>query len=300
MTDATEEGKGKLPAFQFYPKDWREDLALQSCSLAAQGLWINALCIAHQAQPYGHLMINGRPMNAAQIARAVGVGERECRKLLAELEAAGVFSQSADGAIFSRRMVRDQVVREKRAAGGAAGAEHGVKGASHGHKGGRPRNVGGRNDPPSSNACDQARGDQKPPFNPPPSSSSSSSSSSATSVERNAPPLRSLTAKGELSLKFKAAGIFPEPGYADFVALVEAGVTWEEFEPHVARGLTAEKPFRYIVGAVAGERRRAASRGPMPPAPASRANRQQALEDANRAVGERWAQQQETTDHAPQ
>ena len=29
----------KRPAFQFYPSDWRKDMALQSCSVAARGLW---------------------------------------------------------------------------------------------------------------------------------------------------------------------------------------------------------------------------------------------------------------------
>lgn len=152
----------KRPAFQFYPADWRKDAALQSCSMAAQGLWVNVMCIAHECEPYGHLVVNGRPMTAAQIARLVGLGERECAKLLAELEAAGVTSKSAEGAIFSRRMVRDEEIRNKRAAGGEAGAEHGFKGAEHGRKGGRPR-IG--------------RGVIDPPKEPPPSSSSSSSSS---------------------------------------------------------------------------------------------------------------------------
>ena len=152
--------KMKRPAFQFYPSDWRKDMALQSCSVAARGLWIDMLCIAHECDPYGHLTVNGRPMDAAQIARHAGISERECKKLIEELDFSGVTSRTENGAIFSRRMVRDEDIRQRRAIGGQAGAEHGVKGAEHGVKGGRPR-IG--------------RGVKKPPLEPPPSSSSSSS-----------------------------------------------------------------------------------------------------------------------------
>ncbi len=154
----------KRPAFQFYPADWRKDAALQSCSLAAQGLWVNIMCIAHECEPYGHLVINGKPMTAAQIARLVGISAKECEQLIAEIIDAGVASRNDDGAIYSRRMVRDEEIRNKRAEGGKAGSEYGHLGAEHGAKGGRPAN---------------GRGVSKPPLEPPPSSSSSSSSSTS-------------------------------------------------------------------------------------------------------------------------
>lgn len=156
----------KRPAFQFYPADWRKDMALQSCSVSARGLWMDCLCIAHECEPYGHLTVNCKPMTPAQIGRHTGLTERECSKLLEELEAAGVLSKTEEGAIFSRRMVRDEAVRNARAEGGKAGSEHGFKGAKHGAKGGRPSNARGVSYPPS-----------EPPLEPSPSSSSSSSSS---------------------------------------------------------------------------------------------------------------------------
>ncbi len=62
----------KRPSFQFYPSDWRKDPALSACSIGARGLWIELLCIAHESDLYGHLSINDKPMNTAQIARMVG------------------------------------------------------------------------------------------------------------------------------------------------------------------------------------------------------------------------------------
>lgn len=72
-----------------------------------------------------------------------------------ELEAACVCSRDAEGRLFSRRMVKDEGVREARAAGGAAGAEHGIKGASHGSKGLSTQNKDG------------LKGDEKTPLKPP-------------------------------------------------------------------------------------------------------------------------------------
>ena len=92
---------------KFWPQDWRSDPALRSCSVAARGLWFELLCIATEGQPYGHVTIAGRCPSVAQIARNVAIEIAEAETLLAELELAGVFSRTADGVIYSRRLVRD-------------------------------------------------------------------------------------------------------------------------------------------------------------------------------------------------
>lgn len=244
----------KRPAFQFYPADWRKDAALQSCSVAAQGLWINILCIAHECDPYGHLTVNGRPMTAAQIGRLVGLSPKECNALLAELQDAGVSSVAEDGAIFSRRMVRDEDVRNRRANGGKEGAEHGAKGAEHGAKGGRPKkDQGGKENPPSESG---ERGDTKPPLEPPPSSSSSSS----TSVLPNGS-----TRAGEACKAIKSAGITAvNPSHPGLLALIAAGATPEEFRDVAAEGAPKGKGFPWVLATVEGRRRDAAARGKVP------------------------------------
>lgn len=173
MTDPviTAEPK-KRPAFQFYPADWRKDVELRSCSVAARGLWMDLLCIAHECEPYGHLTVNGRAMTAQQIAGQVGVALGQCKTLLAELIANGVARQNLDGTIFSKRMVNDERVRNARAEGGKEGAEHGAKGGEHGIKGGRPKAIKGANKTPLDDDLE-----------PPPSSSLSSSSSASPDSE---------------------------------------------------------------------------------------------------------------------
>lgn len=168
MTDAAE--KTKRPAFQFYPADWRKDVELQSCSMAAQGLWINAMCVAHECEPYGHLVVNGKPMTHAQLGRQVGLSQKECETLVSELLDAGVCKKTDEGVLYSKRMVQDEATRNARANGGKEGAAHGAKGGSHGNKGGRPAKPKGGFETPLTPPLE---GFEKPP----PSSSSSSSPS---------------------------------------------------------------------------------------------------------------------------
>lgn len=108
---------------KFWTADWLTDGALRMVGLAAKGLWIDLLCFMQRdGEPYGHLRLNGRPLGAQQIARMVGSTPEEVARLIAELEAAGAFDRDSDGAIFSRRMVRDEALSRARAEAGAHGA----------------------------------------------------------------------------------------------------------------------------------------------------------------------------------
>jgi hypothetical protein len=98
---------------KFWWCDWQNDAALRMCSLAAQGLWMRVLCIMHEAEPIGHLTINGRPPTDRQLAALVGAPEKDVTQLRRELEEAGVSSVTSDGVTFSRRMVRDAAQSEE-------------------------------------------------------------------------------------------------------------------------------------------------------------------------------------------
>jgi len=100
------------PWLKFYPTDWRADPRLRMCSLAARGLWIELIGYMHEAEPYGHLLINDAAPSLEDIAALVGRPLAEVRKAFAELEARQVFSNEGD-AIYSRRMVRDKAKADK-------------------------------------------------------------------------------------------------------------------------------------------------------------------------------------------
>lgn len=117
----------RKPWLKWFPTDWRADPALRMCGLAARGLWIELLGYMHEADPYGHLLINGKPPTRRQIATLVGVELDVVEAALAELREAGVYDE-VHGVIVSRRMVRDAAKAAADAANGALGGNPSLRG----------------------------------------------------------------------------------------------------------------------------------------------------------------------------
>lgn len=118
----------KRPSFQFYPGDWLVDPALRLVSVAARGAWIDMLCVMHQSDDYGHLKVNHKVILPINLARMLGATLAETEGWLEELESAGVFSRDDEACVFSRRMLRDEELRQVRAAGGKLGGNPALKG----------------------------------------------------------------------------------------------------------------------------------------------------------------------------
>ena len=116
----------KRPSFQFYPSDWLRDTALRSCSTGARGLWIDMICFMHEGTPYGYLKVSDKVILPSNLARMVGETLEVVEEWLHELEEAGVYDID-NGAIYSRRMIRDEELRQKRAEGGKLGGNPNLK-----------------------------------------------------------------------------------------------------------------------------------------------------------------------------
>lgn len=172
----------KRPSFQFYPSDWLRDTALRSCSIGARGLWIDMICFMHEGNPYGTLKVGSKVILPVNLAAMVGVTLPEVEGWLVELESAHVFDRGDEGEIMSRRMIRDENLRNIRAAGGK--------------KGGNPALMVNSKDNPKVNLEDK----QKPT---PSSSSPSSSSISITNPKKN-------DSRGEEDEIFAKWNLFPE------------------------------------------------------------------------------------------
>jgi len=67
----------KRPSFQFYPADWRANAKLRRCSEAARGVWMDILCVLHDAEEYG---VCRWPL--ADLARASGASLKLVRELV--------------------------------------------------------------------------------------------------------------------------------------------------------------------------------------------------------------------------
>lgn len=101
------------PWMKFFPADWRSDPKLRIVSMAARGLWIEMICIMHEAEHYGELTISGATIGSDQLARLVGESVDNVDTWLFELQSAGVFSIRKNGVIYSRRMEKDENKRRK-------------------------------------------------------------------------------------------------------------------------------------------------------------------------------------------
>jgi hypothetical protein len=101
--------------------DWERDPALRTSSYAAKGLWMDMLCQMDANPERGFLVIAGRAATSAEIARMVGGERRMVERLIGELEANGVFSRDERGAIFCRRMTRDDAISRRNIANGQLG-----------------------------------------------------------------------------------------------------------------------------------------------------------------------------------
>lgn len=98
----------KLPAFQFYPGDWRKDPNLSRCSKAAKGVWIDAMCLMFECEDRGVFATGGSPWTREEIAAAIGGDMTENLACLDELLRKGVAVLTKLGAISNRRMVKDE------------------------------------------------------------------------------------------------------------------------------------------------------------------------------------------------
>lgn len=112
---------GKNPSFQFYPADWLNDIKLQTCSLSAQGLLINLMCLMHQSDRYGYLLINGSIPLEKDVIKLLRIHHKPYQAALIELLSWGVLSRDENGAIFCQRMVKDEEIREVRRKAGKMG-----------------------------------------------------------------------------------------------------------------------------------------------------------------------------------
>lgn len=151
---------------KFWWRDHQGDAALRMCSLGARGLWMELLCIAHDADPVGHVLINGRQPTPRQIAGIVGANERDVTRYLHELEEAGVFSRTTEGAICSRRMCRDAAQSQ---AGREAISKRWSNKPNQGN-GGDPNRDPNRDPTPNPNTRSleaESEAEEEPPRNPP-------------------------------------------------------------------------------------------------------------------------------------
>ena len=185
----------KRPSFQFYPSDWLRDTGLRTCSVGARGLWMDMICFMHEGTPYGVLKVGSKVILPSNLASMVGATLQDVEGWLEELESVHVFDRDENGAIMSRRMIRDENTRELRAAGGKLGGNPVLKQGKVNLQ---------------SNLRDNLKSETKVKQEPTPSSSSASSFSSSSSSTISSTKENNSPATADESDFFSQAEIIPK------------------------------------------------------------------------------------------
>lgn len=111
-----------------YTRDWLDDPALRQCSPAAQGVLLAVMCLMHESIPYGYLQDgDGVTFSEKFVLSRTMFSAKIYRSAIAELEARGRLHRTPDGILYCQRMVRDEDIRSRRAAGGTLGGNPTLK-----------------------------------------------------------------------------------------------------------------------------------------------------------------------------
>lgn len=111
----------KLPYWRVFPGDYAKDLNLRTCSRPARSVWFEMMNLMHDSEERGVLVLCGKPLTDEEIAVAVGGNLSETLNCIHELLDKGVFSRRKNGAIYSRRMVREEERRKVNQRNGSLG-----------------------------------------------------------------------------------------------------------------------------------------------------------------------------------
>lgn len=117
----------KNPWMKWYPSDWRGDPLVRACTPITRYVWMEMIGLMHEAEPHGHLVLGGRSLDYATLARVIAVDVGVVKGAVKELESRGVFSRAGDGVIYSRRMVRDENRRKTAQKNGKSGGNPALK-----------------------------------------------------------------------------------------------------------------------------------------------------------------------------
>lgn len=113
---------GKLPAFQFYPGDWKRHPGLTSLSPAERWHWLELVMLMHDSKERGVLLLGNDPMPEEAVAMNLNLDNQTTSKLLTKLIAYGVATvRQEDGAICCDWMLRQENIRSIRRIAGLQG-----------------------------------------------------------------------------------------------------------------------------------------------------------------------------------
>lgn len=115
--------KQEIP-MPFYTGDWLRCPELRVLPPDIRGLWMDMLCYMWESVERGVMVMpNGQPCTKDDVVRIIGTDSSGSTGWLDVLIENKVCEVREDGAIYSRRMVKDNLISEKRRLAGKKGGE---------------------------------------------------------------------------------------------------------------------------------------------------------------------------------
>lgn len=113
--------KNDLPAMPFYFGDWRKAPEIRALDLDVRMIWFEMMGLMWESTERGYLTLNEKPVITPVISRMLGIDITTFERALKQMEEYNVFSRRNDGAIYCRKMVRDEEIRRNRSKAGKVG-----------------------------------------------------------------------------------------------------------------------------------------------------------------------------------
>jgi len=116
-------GKLNWPFQQWFWTDWFGDADVQALDHSSRCVWFEMLGRMWESSERGVLLIGGNIPTEKQLARSLGFGSdiNSMACAISEIESLGLFSRREDGAIFSRRIIREISISEAKSNAGSKG-----------------------------------------------------------------------------------------------------------------------------------------------------------------------------------
>lgn len=111
----------RLGYMMFYPSDWKNDQRIKCLSMHDRAVWFEILLVMFLSEERGKLVVNGKPMTGALLAKNMGCEARVLKKSLQKILECGVAYVDENNTICNRRMLEDERKSKIKADNGAKG-----------------------------------------------------------------------------------------------------------------------------------------------------------------------------------
>jgi len=114
--------KHDLPAMPFYFGDWRKAPEVRAMEPDTRMFWFEMLGYMWESTERGYLTLNGKAIEENTLATMLGIAHSRLTESLTTMSDLGVFSRrDSDGAIYCRRMVKEEARRQQCRKNGSKG-----------------------------------------------------------------------------------------------------------------------------------------------------------------------------------